>query len=60
MSISNKTIDISLGVIIGYFLYKKFISPTVIKGPNSKNIINNIYNVDGRLYRLRPVICANI
>ena len=60
MYIVYEIINILIGLIIGYILYKLYISPTIIKGPNSKDIIKKVYKVNDKLYRLRPVICMNI
>lgn len=60
MNYNYELINIILGIVIGYLLYKIYISPTIIKGPNSRDIINKIYNVDNKLYKLRPTICMYV
>jgi hypothetical protein len=60
MVTNYEIMNILLGIIIGYVLYKIFISPTVIKGPNSRNIIKKVYIVDGTLYKLKPIVCMNV
>ena len=52
--------NILVGIIFGYIIYKIYISPTIIKGPNSRDIIKKVYNINGKLYRLKPVVCMNI
>jgi len=60
MNIIYEIINILLGFIIGYILYKVFISPTIIKGPNSKDIIKKVYKINDKLYKLKPIVCMNI
>lgn len=60
MNITYEIINILFGIIIGYILYKIYISPTIIKGPNSKDIIKKVYIINGITYKLKPVICMNI
>lgn len=60
MNIIFEIFNVLIGFIIGYILYKIFISPTIIKGPNSKDVIKKVYTVNGKLYKLKPVICMNI
>ena len=60
MTIVYKILNILIGFIIGYILYKLYISPTIIKGPNSRDIIGKVYKVNETLYKLKPVVCMNI
>lgn len=60
MYVVYEIISILIGVIAGYILYKLYISPTIIKGPNSKDIIKRIYEVNGKKYKLRPIVCMSV
>ncbi|AYV77637.1 MAG: hypothetical protein Dasosvirus16_4 [Dasosvirus sp.] len=51
-------IGIIFGVLVGYVLYQYIVCPVVYKGPNSKDIVGNIYVWNGEQYRLVPQPCA--
>jgi len=56
----NNVISIILGFIIGYIIFYIYDKKRIIyHGPNSKNIIKNIYKKNGKCYKLIPkvVIC---
>lgn len=44
------------GCLIGIVLFCK--GSGVRHGPNSKNIVGNVYDFDGKYYKFRPKICA--
>ena len=56
------TIDIILsiftGLVLGIILYRCYICPVIIRGPNSRDIIDKIFEVDGKYYELEPVVCG--
>ena len=56
----NIIINLIFGIILGLLLYKFYICPTIIRGPNSKEIINKIFIFDGKKYKFEPVICGCI
>lgn len=58
MDNSDIILSICFGIVIGYMIYKCYLRPTKIKGPDSKDIINKIYQIDGKFYELNPVICG--
>lgn len=56
----NLPLNFVLGFVIGYLIYIMVLNPTVFKGPNSKDIINLVYNINGKQYILDPVVCGTI
>lgn len=51
-------ISILLGALIGIIIYQFYLFPPVVKGPNSRDIVNKIFEYDGKYYELEPVICG--
>jgi hypothetical protein len=56
----NIIISILLGIVLGYILYKSFFHKPIVRGPNSRDIIDKVFVVDDKYYYLEPVICASI
>lgn len=57
-TLCDTILNLFIGIFIGCVIYKCFIRPTKIKGPDSKDIINKIYEIDGKYYELNPVVCG--
>jgi uncharacterized protein YneF (UPF0154 family) len=51
-------INIIIGIVFGYFLYRFLIHRTIYKGPDSREIIDKIYEWNGKKVKLVPKICA--
>ena len=51
-------ISLLVGVILGIVLYRGYICSPIIKGPNSRDIIDKIFEVDGKFYELEPQVCG--
>lgn len=51
-------ISIIAGIILAIVLYKGYIRPTIIKGPNSRDIVGKIFQVGDKYYELEPVVCG--
>jgi hypothetical protein len=51
-------INIIVGLVLGYILYRGYLYPSIIKGPNSKDIIDKIYQYNGKKYTLKPIVCG--
>ena len=49
--------NIVLGLILGIFIYKQVLVNPRKHGPNSKFIVNEIYQKDDKYYRFIPEIC---
>lgn len=60
MDNSNIILSLCIGIVIGYIIFKCCVRPTKIKGPDSKDIINKIYEIDGKHYELKPVVCGSL
>lgn len=54
----DTVISILLGALIGLVVYRVYICPKVIRGPNSKDIVDKIFEIDGKYYELEPIICG--
>ena len=54
----NEIIIIILGIVIGILLYSFYKPPVLLKGPNSKDIVDKIFSYQGKKYRLDPKVCA--
>lgn len=56
------TVDILLsiivGLVLGIILYRGYICPPIVRGPNSRDIIDKIFEVDGKYYELEPKVCG--
>ncbi len=61
-SMSEKPVDIILSIIVGFvlgiILYRGYICPPIVRGPNSRDIIDKIFEVDGKYYELEPKVCG--
>ena len=53
-------LSVCIGILTGYVIYKCCICPTKIKGPDSRDIINKIYEIDGKYYELNPKVCGSL
>jgi len=51
-------ISIILGILCGIIIYRFYLCSPIIKGPNSRDIVDKIFEVDGKYYELEPVICG--
>ena len=51
-------ISIIMGIVLGSILYKCYICPPIIRGPNSRDIIDKIFEVNGKYYELDPQVCG--
>jgi hypothetical protein len=49
-------LNIIIGILIGLSLFFVFRKP-IIKGPNSKDIVGKIYELNGKKYELTPHVC---
>lgn len=49
-------ISMIIGVIFAIVIYRGYICPPIIRGPNSKDIVNKIYFHNGKYYELEPQI----
>ena len=56
----DNLISVLLGIVLGFIVYNMYISPPIIKGPNSRDIIDKIFEVDGKYYEFMPVVCGCI
>ncbi len=56
----NVLISIIMGTLLGIVLYKGFINPTIIKGPNSREVIDKVYQVNKKYYKFEPQVCASL
>lgn len=54
----DSIVSIIIGMIFGYVFFNLFINTTINKGPDSKDIINKIYEYNNKKYRLKPIICV--
>ena len=52
------TLNLIIGIALGCILYRTLICRTIIKGPDSRDIIDKIYEWNGDKYKLEPRICA--
>lgn len=53
-------LSLCVGILIGYVVYKCYIRPTKVKGPDSRDIIDKIYEIDGKFYELNPKVCGGL
>lgn len=54
----NIILSIFIGVILGCILYRGYICPPIIRGPNSRDIIDKIFAFNGKYYELEPKVCG--
>ena len=54
----NIIISILIGVTFGIVLYKGYFNSSVTRGPNSKDIVDRIFTVNGKYYKLVPQVCG--
>lgn len=59
-NILNIMISVIFGITLGIILYNVYICPSTVKGPNSKNIIDKIFEVNNKYYKLEPKVCECI
>lgn len=60
--VTNMDIIISMlfGLICAIIIYRFYICPPIVRGPNSRDIIDKIFEIDGKFYELEPVVCGCI
>ena len=51
-------LSIFVGLVLGIILYRGYICPPIVRGPNSRDIIDKIFEVDGKYYELEPKVCG--
>lgn len=54
----NILVSILVGIILGIILYRCYICPPIVRGPNSRDIIDKVFEVNGHYYELEPVVCG--
>jgi len=54
----NIIINVLVGMILGILLYKGYICPPVVRGPNSRDIVDKIFQVGDKYYELEPIVCG--
>lgn len=54
----NIIINVLVGIILGIILYKGYICPPVVHGPNSRDIVDKIFQVGDKYYELEPIVCG--
>jgi hypothetical protein len=56
------TIDIIISILIGFIfgiiLYRFYVAAPIVRGPNSRDIVDKIFQVDNKYYELEPVVCG--
>ena len=55
--IFSKIISIIFGIALGVLLYSAEKPPVLYKGPNSKYIVNEVFEYNGKKYKLKPKVC---
>jgi len=53
-------ISVILGIILGVILYKFYLKKPIIRGPNSRDIVDKIFELNGKYYELEPHVCGCI
>lgn len=53
-------ISLILGILFAIIVYKFYLKPTIIRGPNSRDIVDKIFEHNGEYYKLVPVVCGCI
>jgi len=56
----NIILNIIFAFIISYIIYVYLLNNSNIHGPNSKDIINKVYEKNGKKYIFEPFICSSI
>ncbi len=54
--LNDKQISVLIGVIVAIIIYFIFIRNVIYHGVNSNKIRNKVYNLNGRCYKLDPII----
>lgn len=55
---NNEFISIFLGILLGIVIYRFYLYPPIIKGPNSKDIVDKIFEHNGKFYEFEPIVCG--
>lgn len=50
--------SIVLGILCGIMIYRFYLCASITRGPNSRDIVDKVYKVDGKYYELIPIICG--
>lgn len=56
--ITNEIFNVFLGLLLGIVIYRCYLIPPIMKGPNSKDIVDKIFEYDGKYYEFAPVVCG--
>lgn len=57
-TVISAVLNIIFGFVIGVLLYSIYNPPILLRGPNSKDIVDREFMFLGRTYRLDPIVCA--
>lgn len=57
-TILSRIISIIFGIVLGVLLYSILKPPVLLKGPNSRDIVDKEFKYHGKVYRLDPKVCA--
>jgi len=61
MSVNNimdSVVSITLGVLLAMVIFTCILRPHVIRGPNSRDIVDKIFEVDGKYYEFFTIVCG--
>lgn len=56
----NIVFSLILGCVFGYILYWIILNKPIVKGPNSRDIVNKTYKYNGKYYIFEPIVCMSI
>ena len=57
-NIFSKIISIIFGIVLGVLLYSIYKPPILLRGPNSRDIVDKEFKYLNKIYRLDPEVCA--
>lgn len=51
-------LSISLGILLSFVMYTMYVNPRIVKGPNSRDIIDKVFEIDNKYYKFVPIVCG--
>lgn len=58
INIYDVSFSVILGILLAIVIYRFYLCAPIIKGPNSRDIVNKVFKIDGKYYELEPIVCG--
>lgn len=56
--VSDTIMSVLIGVLLGLVIYRFYLCPPIVRGPNSRDIVDKVFKINGKFYEFEPIICG--